>query len=397
MLSLIKKFRNKNKNKKIKGVKGPSPVITVIILLAVAIFFNGCSIFDPQTGSLEGVVHRQTTNSTAPLPEAMICVSGSENTTYTDQDGYFLLNEIPAGKRTLTVIKEGYVTLKLLNVYIEPEVVNEANFGEPIILQPKEDTILYDTAMEYLEQEDYQQAIDTFLVLRDSYPDSPWADDAQYYIGNIYEISGLYIAARDEYALLLFYYPNSPWADDARLGIGNCYYFTGDYYHALIQYQAVIDNYPSSDLHPQAQYRIAWCSRRLGNYNQAILDFQQVIDLYPESIYTPPAQYFIGEIYYDLENYEQAIIAFQMTINNYPLSTWPDDTRLIAPAAYFYIGLCYEIKTEWENALLAYQVIIDEYPDSTWDNGVSIALQAQERIDFIRENYLPPEESPSDE
>jgi len=384
-----------------KGVKGPSPVtvIIIILLMMVAVFFSGCSIFNPQTGSLEGVVHRQMSNSTstAPLPEVLICVSGSENTTYTDQDGYFLLNEIPAGKRTLTVIKEGYVTLKLLNVYIEPEVVNEANFGEPIILQPKEDTILYDTAMEYLEQEDYQQAIDTFLVLRDSYPDSPWADDAQYYLGYIYEISKLYIAARDEYSLLLFYYPNSPWADDARLGIGNCYYFTGDYYHALIQYQAVIDNYPSSDLHPQAQYRIAWCSRRLGNYNQAISDFQQVIDLYPESIYTPPAQYFIGEIYYDLENYEQAIIAFQMTINNYPLSTWLDDTRLIAPAAYFYIGHCHEMKEEWEEAIAAYQIIIDEYPDSTWDNGVSIALQAQERIDFIRENYLPPEESPSDE
>jgi len=384
-----------------KDVKGPSPVIIIIIILlmGVAVLFSGCSIFNPQTGSLEGVVHRQMSNSTstAPLPEVLICVSGSENTTYTDQDGYFLLNEIPAGKRTLTVIKEGYVTLKLLNVYIEPEVVNEANFGEPIILQPKEDTILYDTAMEYLEQEDYQQAIDTFLVLRDSYPDSPWADDAQYYLGYIYEISKLYIAARDEYSLLLFYYPNSPWADDARLGIGNCYYFTGDYYHALIQYQAVIDNYPSSDLHPQAQYRIAWCSRRLGNYNQAISDFQQVIDLYPESIYTPPAQYFIGEIYYDLENYEQAIIAFQMTINNYPLSTWLDDTRLIAPAAYFYIGHCHEMKEEWEEAIAAYQIIIDEYPDSTWDNGVSIALQAQERIDFIRENYLPPEESPSDE
>ena len=394
MLSLIKKSKNKN-NKRIKGVKGPSPVI---ILLVVAIFFNGCSIFTPQTGSLEGVVHRQTTNSTAPLSEALICVSGSENTTYTDQDGYFLLNEIPAGKRTLTVIKEGYVTLKLLNINIEPNIINQVYFGEPIILPPKEDTILYDTAMEYLEQENYEQAFLTFQEIRDNYPDSPWADDAQYYLGYIYEISKFYITARDEYSLLLFYYPGSPWADNARLGIGNCYYYTGDYYHAQIQYQAVIDNYPTSDLCPQAQYRIAWCNRRLGNYTQAILDFQQMIDLYPTSIYTPPAQYFMGETYCnDLHNYDQAIFAFQMTINNYPLSTWPDETRLIAPAAYFYLGFCNEKLEKWEEALAAYQVIIDEYPTSTWDNGDSIAEDAQERIDFIIENYLPPEESPSDE
>jgi TolA-binding protein len=105
----------------------------------------------------------------------------------------------------------------------------------------------------------------------------------------------------------------------------------------------------------------------------------------------------MGEIYYNLESYEQAIISFHATIDNYPLSTWPDETRLIAPLAYFYLGFCNEKLEKWEEAIAAYQVIIDEYPTSTWDNGDSIAEDAQERIDFIIENYLPPEESPSDE
>ncbi len=372
-------------------------LLPFLLLITITIILNGCNIINPQTGSLEGVVHRQSSESSEPLPDALISISGSTNTAYTDQEGYFLINEISAGKRTLTIIREGYITLKLINVFIEPNIINEVYFGEPIILQPKEDTILYDTAIEFLEQKDYQQAMDTFIELRDTFPDSSWADDAQYYIGHIYEISGLYIAARDEYSLLLFYYPDSSWADDARLGIGNCYYQTGDYYHAKIQYQSVIDNYPLSDLIPLAQYRIAWCNKRLGDNNEAIMSFQQIIALYPESIYAPAAQYFIGEIYYDLQNYTQAIIAFQTTINNYPFSTWPGENRLIAPAAYFYIGYCYEKQAMWEEAIAAYQVIIDEYPNSTWDDGKSIAAQAQQRIDFIMETYFPPEENPEEE
>ncbi|MDD4896146.1 MAG: tetratricopeptide repeat protein, partial [Atribacterota bacterium] len=306
MFSLINK--NKQRVKYFKKISLRSvPVFLLkkillpfLLLLTITIFLNGCSIINPQTGTLEGVVHRQSSESSEPLSDALISISGSTNTTYTDQDGYFLINEVPAGKRTLTIIKEGYITLKLINVFIEPNIINEVYFGDPIILQPKEDTILYDTAIEFLEQKDYQQAMDTFIELRDTFPDSFWADDAQYYIGNIYEISGLYIAARDEYSLLLFYYPDSSWADNARLGIGNCYYQTGDYYHAKIQYQSVIDNYPLSDLIPLAQYRIAWRNKRLGDNNEAIMAFQQIIALYPESIYAPAAQYFIGEIYYNL-------------------------------------------------------------------------------------------------
>ena len=367
-----------------------------LFLLSIALFLNGCNAFNPKNGSLEGEVHGQTPFSTTPLADALISISGSTNTTSTDKDGYFLLTEAPAGKRTITIIKEGYITMKLLNVYIEPNIVNKVHFGDKIILQPKEDTTLYNTAMEYLKNKNYQQALDTFIELRNTFPDSIWADDTQYYIGNIYEISGLYISARDEYSLLLLYYPNSPWADDARLGIGNCYYQTSDYYHARIQYQSVIDNYPLSDLIPQAQYRIAWCSRRMGNYDEAIQDFQQVIDLYPQSGYAPPSQYFIAEIYYDLQSYNHAINAFQETINNYPLATWPDEKRLIAPAAYFYIGYCYEKKEMWQNAIDNYEVIIVQYPGSTWEDGKSISQQAQSRIDYIREHYLPPEEENSD-
>lgn len=381
-----------------KCVKEPSPGRYLVLLLVITILFNGCNAVNPQTGSLEGLVHRETTSGSAPLKDALVSISGSTNTALTDEDGYFLLNEIPAGKRTLTVIKEGYLTIKVGNVFIEPDIVNEANLGNPIIVKPTEARALFDSAINYYEQEDYQQALYTFRELRNTYPDSPWADDAQYYIGYINEEKlNLYIQAVLAYYGVLLDYPDSSWADDAQLGIGNCYYATKAYGSAINEYRKVLDYYPGSDLHPVSQYSISWSYRRAGSNNQAIVEFQQVIDLYPNSIYAPPAQYFIGEIYYDLGNYSQAIGEFQKTINNYPLSSWPQENRLIVPLAYFYIGFCNEKLENWEEALTAYQVIIDKYPNSTWDDGSSIAADAQERIDFIIENYLPPDEVPDDE
>ena len=232
------------------------------------------------------------------------------------------------------------------------------------------------------------------------YPDSTWADDAQYYIGYIYELNGLYITARDEYSLLLFHYPDSPWAAFARLGIGNCYYRTGDYINAISEFQKVINDYPLSDIAPLAQYRIALCKRELAYYDEAISGFQKVIYLYPVSIYTPASQYFIGEIYCkNLENYEIALLAFQDTVTYYPSAKWPDDNnRLIAPCAYFYIGYCYEMKEMWQEALDVYQIIIDQYPNSTcWGESTKMGELAQERIDKIINEHFPPDEENSEE
>lgn len=367
-------------------------LLPILLLFTIVLLLSGCNAFNTRTGALEGEVHCQTPYSTLPLADALISISSSTSTAYTDQNGYFLLTDVPAGKRTLTIVKEGYTSLRILNVYIEPDIVNQVLLGQAIVLQPKEDTVLYDTAMEYMEQKDYQGAYDAFKELLNTFSDSIWADDAQYYIGYIYEITGSYILANNHYSSLLVYYPDSPWADSARMGMGNCYYLTEDYFHAKIHYRLVIDDYPLSDLIPQAQYRIAWCNKILGNFEEAIQDFLQVITLHPQSIYTPPAQYFIGEIYYnDLKNYNESFTAFHDTINYYPLATWPDERRLIAPAAYFYIAKCYEKQEEWQEAIDSYQIIIAQYPDSTWGNGDSIADEAQERIDDIREHHLPPE------
>lgn len=427
-MSLNIKINNIKSQKRVKSSKGVLlPVFALLLLLIVNFFLSGCNVINPKTGSLQGIVHRETTVSSVPLEGALISVSGSTGTAETDENGYFFLNEVPAGKRIVTIIKEGYIKIQLLDVYIEPEIVNETNFGNPVILSPKEDRAIFDIGLEYYEEENYELALDTFGELIADFPDTIWADDAQYYIawcnlfmeeyvkaieefenillnypdsdyrddsqyyiGWTYETKlGLPIPAILAYYTFLFDYPDSQWADDAQLGIGNCYFATNDYGNAITEYQKVIDNYLFSDLLPLAQYSIAQ-SYRLAYYpNTAIEKYEELILLYPNSGYCGPSQYYIGYCYYEKSQYEVAIDEFQKTINNYPDSTWPDENRQVAPVAQFYIGWCYEKLELWEEAIAAYQLVIDYYPGSTFSNGDSIPAYCLERIDWINENYFP--------
>ena len=393
MLLLIKNF------KKIKNDKGPSPVIFPVIFgkfifLLFLISFSlllltGCLSSPLTKGSVEGYVYEETVIDTRPLEEALVSIDGSTNTALTDEDGYFRIDEVSIGSQTLTIIKEGYPKYHLLNVFIDEEKTTQAYGGNPIIIEPNGDKYLFDGGVIYYNLEDYSAAVTTFQQMLDDFPESSYADDAQYYIAYINEKKlGYYSRALLEYYVVLINYPDSIWADDAQLGMGNCYYSNSEYNNAIVEYQKVINDYPNSPFHAFAQFYIGHSYRYSYGFAQAVIEFKKVIDNYSESEYAAPAQYYIAYSYYEAQNYNQAILKFQKTIDNYPDSTWQNESeRLIAPCAQYYIGWCYEKLEQWSLAIIAYQKVIANYPDSTWSDGSLIIEYAQSRIDWINENY----------
>jgi TolA-binding protein len=361
------------------------------LLLFPIMLLNGCLFLPNSKGGVEGYIYEKTVIDSRPLEDALISITGSSNTALTDSEGYFHLDEVSIGARTLIIAKEGYITYKISGVVIKENETTLVDEGNPIVVSAVNDKFLFDGGVIYYNMEDYNNAITTFQQLINDYPDSEYADDAQYYIGYINEKKlGYYIQALLEYQKLIDNYPNSEFADDAQLGIGNCYYATKDYSHAIEAYQKLIDDYSESSLLPLAQYSIGQSYRKLANYVQAILEFTKTIENYPESEYAAPAQYYIAYSYYDTQDYNQAILEFQITIDNYPDSTWPGESdRLIAPCAQYYIGYCYGQKLEqWEEAIPAYQLVIDNYPNSTWGNGQEIPPDAQYQIGWSYEQLV---------
>jgi len=297
LLLLIKNFKN------IKNDKGPSPVIFLILLSLSLLLLTGC-LFSPfSKGSVEGHVYEETVIDTRPLEGALVSITGSSNTALTDEEGYFRIDEVSIGSRTLTIAKENYITYKILSVVIKKDEVTLIHNGNPVVVQAVNDKYLFDGGIIYYDSENYESALTIFQQLVNDFPDSQYADDAQYYIGYINEKKlGYYIQALLEYQELINNYPDSSYANDAQLGIGNCYYITYDYSHAIEAYQKLIDDYPESSLLALAQYSIAQSYRKLANYEQATLEFNKVIENYPESDYSAPAQYYIGYSYYQAQD-----------------------------------------------------------------------------------------------
>jgi TolA-binding protein len=361
----IKRIKN---FKKTKNDKGPSPVIFLILLSFSLLLLNGC-LFSPfSKGSVEGYIHEETVIDTRSLEGALVSITGSSNTALTDADGFFRIDEVSIGSRTLTITKESYITYKILSVVIKKDEVTLIDNGNPIVIRAVDDKYFFDGGIIYYDSSEYTNALITFQQLINEFPDSQYADDAQYYIAYINEKKlGYYIQALLEYQELINNFPDSPYADDA--------------------YQKLIDNYPESSLLALAQYSIAQSYRKLTNYEQAILEFTKVIENYPESDYTASAQYYIGYSHYQAQDYSQAILEFQKTIDNYPDSTWPGEPeRLIAPCAQYYIGWCYGQKLEqWNDAISTFQLVIDNYPNSTWSSGNEIPPDAQYQIGWCYE------------
>ncbi|BCS33381.1 hypothetical protein TBR22_A26080 [Luteitalea sp. TBR-22] len=78
-------------------------------------------------------------------------------------------------------------------------------------------------------------------------------------------------------------FPSSDKADDAQFYIGESYQLDGKFKEAVGAYEKVIADYPSGDRVPQALYKRGVALSLLGDNDRARESFQQVIRNYPQS------------------------------------------------------------------------------------------------------------------
>ena len=78
-------------------------------------------------------------------------------------------------------------------------------------------------------------------------------------------------------------FPQSPLADNAQYWLAETYYVRGHYQAALPQFQKVIDVYPQSAKLPDALLKIGYCQDELGNKAEARAALQQVSRKYPDT------------------------------------------------------------------------------------------------------------------
>jgi tol-pal system protein YbgF len=97
--------------------------------------------------------------------------------------------------------------------------------------------------------------------------------------------SGEYDACIDRFRRFLQTYPTSPYADDAAYWMAECHFKKGDYKSAVLRFDDVVARYPEGDKSADALYRQGEALLKLGpNYAKAASKaFERVVGEYPSS------------------------------------------------------------------------------------------------------------------
>ena len=123
-------------------------------------------------------------------------------------------------------------------------------------LDPAEERKAYDRALEQLKEGRYTEASAAFQAFLQEYPSSSYADNAQYWLGEVYYVTREFQPALSEFAKVIESYPDSTKIADAKLKIGYIQYELKQWKKARAILTEVAQTYPGTTTARLAQERL---------------------------------------------------------------------------------------------------------------------------------------------
>jgi tol-pal system protein YbgF len=114
----------------------------------------------------------------------------------------------------------------------------------------------YQKAFALLKEGQYEQSIKAFEAFKANYPNSKYADNAQYWLGEANYVSRDYKKALVAFQQLIAQYPDSSKNSGAHLKIGYVYFELKNWPAAKEALQKVIKLYPDSTVAKKAKERL---------------------------------------------------------------------------------------------------------------------------------------------
>ena len=114
----------------------------------------------------------------------------------------------------------------------------------------------YDAALEILKEGRYNDAANAFQAFLKQYPGSSYADNAQYWLGEVFYVTRQFQKALTEFDKVLKVHPGSTKVPDAKLKIGYIRYELKDWAGARDMLSQVVQGHPGSTTARLAQERL---------------------------------------------------------------------------------------------------------------------------------------------
>jgi outer membrane protein assembly factor BamD len=210
----------------------------------------------------------------------------------------------------------------------------------------------------------------------------PLATDEEYYNRAMEQFKAKnYFDAIPSFEELKEKFPLSPYALQAELRLGDAHYYKEEYVEAIHAFENFRRLHPNNKSVPYSIYMVGLCyysqiltlDRDPTYARAAVSQFEQLRELYPESPYTGKALYklseakriiaenefFIGQFYLQYKNYPGAINRFTTVLKEYPNSI-PRDRVIFAIAQANFLS------ENRQRGVKFLQYLIKKYPDSPY-------------------------------
>ena len=114
----------------------------------------------------------------------------------------------------------------------------------------------YREALAMVRDGQFEDAAESFNIFLDTYPESSYADNANYWIGETYYVSRDFEPALEMFTGLVENFPESPKVPDTRLKIGYIHYEQHDWSAAREELSSIVSTYPDTEVAQLANARI---------------------------------------------------------------------------------------------------------------------------------------------
>lgn len=249
----------------------------------------------------------------------------------------------------------------------------------------KSDFGLYQYGQALFKSGKPSQAISKFTELQNNFPNSKYADDAQYLKGWIQFQNANYEEAITNYRRAIYKYPNSDITPIAYYSIGDSYYNLGNFDQAIEFYKELIEKYPTTNYVFDAFTGIQYSYLAKNEADKASDMIIEFISNYPNLSLSDKILLKKGELYYSAGDYQKAIEGYREFIASYPSSKF-------VPDAYYWIAKSSFMLNKPEQAVYNYKIVLDNYINT--DAGINSSLdiaailynsgKMQEALDYLQ-------------
>jgi len=171
-------------------------------------------------------------------------------------------SRVPATVTTTGAVGAAKPTVSVDTVKVPPATVIGRIEAAPLpILDPVAERRDYDAALAILNELRYDEAAAAFRGFLKKYPGSSYADNAQYWLGEVYYVTREFKAALEEFGMLLKAFPDSPKVPGAMLKMGYSHYELKAWKAAGNVLGQVVKRFPATSTAKLAQERLARMQR----------------------------------------------------------------------------------------------------------------------------------------